>query len=160
MGRNNSFPGLRFFRYVGFQWLLRKHVLKIGHYLETRFSEKIIEKFWVVEISAKKKYFWSIIFFQVVYMKRAWGNCKKLVIVKNPTQRFHDQVPQYPWFKDSIWPLWEGVKKKWKKVGPPQAEFFFRFFFFFFTKIDFFMFLVVFDRFWCVLRSVDVISEN
>ena len=70
-GPKNCFPDPRFFRYVGFQWLLRKHVLKIGHYLETRFSEKIIENFWVVEISAKKKYFWSTFFFQVVYMKRA-----------------------------------------------------------------------------------------
>ena len=84
-GPKNCFPDPRFFRYVGFQWLLRKHVLKIGHYLETRFSEKIIEKFWVVEISAKKKYFWSTFFFQVVYMKRALCNCKKWVIVKNPT---------------------------------------------------------------------------
>ena len=31
----NYFPGPPFSRYVGFQWLLRKHVLKIGHYLET-----------------------------------------------------------------------------------------------------------------------------
>ena len=34
----NYFHAPRFLRYVGFQWLLKKHVLKIGHYLETRFS--------------------------------------------------------------------------------------------------------------------------
>ena len=62
-GPKNCFPDPRFFCYVGFQWLLRKRVLKIGHYLETRFSEKKIQHFCLVEISAKKKYFWSKLFF-------------------------------------------------------------------------------------------------
>ena len=66
-GPKNCFPDPRFFRYVGFQWLLRKRVLKIGHYLETRFSEKKIQHFCLVEISVKKKYFWSKLFFCIVY---------------------------------------------------------------------------------------------
>ena len=66
-GPKNCFPDPRFFRYVGFQWLLRKHALKIGHYLETRFSEKKIQHFCLVEISVKKKYFWSKLFFCIVY---------------------------------------------------------------------------------------------
>ena len=56
-------PNPQFFRYVGFQWLLRKRVLKNGNYLETRFSEKKIKKFWVVEISANKKKFGRNFFF-------------------------------------------------------------------------------------------------
>ena len=66
-GPKNCFPDPRFFRYVGFQWLLRKRVLKIGHYLETRFSEKKIQHFCLVEISVKKKYFWSKLYFCIVH---------------------------------------------------------------------------------------------
>ena len=53
-------------------------------------------------------------------------------------QRFHDQVPQYPWFKDSIWPLGEGVKKKMEKSWPAAGGIFFEIFFFFFHENRFF----------------------
>ena len=66
-GSKTCFPDPRFFRYVGFQWLLRKRDLKICHYLETRFSEKKIQHFCLVEISVKKKYFWSKLFFCIVH---------------------------------------------------------------------------------------------
>ena len=46
----NYFPNPWFLSYVGFQWLLRKYVLKIGHYLETRFSA-----FWEGQLCGKKK---------------------------------------------------------------------------------------------------------
>ena len=59
--------------------------LKNGHYLETRFSGKKIQKFCRAEISAKKKYFWSKLFFRAVYMKRS---------PKRVKQKFSD----FSWF--------------------------------------------------------------
>ena len=39
-GRKKYFSDLRFFRYGVIQWLLKKHALKNGHYLETTISAK------------------------------------------------------------------------------------------------------------------------
>ena len=62
-GPKNCFPDPRFFRYVGFQWLLRKRVLKIGHYLETCFSEKKNPTFLFGRDLGEKKIFLVETFF-------------------------------------------------------------------------------------------------
>ena len=69
-GRKIGFRDLLFFRYAAFQWLLRKYVTKIGHYLEIPFSKKKIEIFCQAEISAKNFFFSPKLFFWLVYMKR------------------------------------------------------------------------------------------
>ena len=67
-GRKIGFRDLLFFRYAAFQWLLRKYVTKIGHYLETFFSKKK-SKFFVRPRSRRKKKKSPKTFFELVYMK-------------------------------------------------------------------------------------------
>ena len=70
MCRKIDFPEPRFFFSLQNTVLLRKHATKMAHYLETMFFTKKIQNFWMVEISPKKKQFWSKLFFRRVYIKR------------------------------------------------------------------------------------------